>query len=468
MPRLDVATAQAQWQALVDRDPDYLSRMVELVPQSKPLTSEDLALIVAAAGDNDAKVAEYTALLAKGEMPDYRPVSIPANFGMPLSAVYGKFGARVRETQLDFGLSYITALCMCAPLVTVKTPARSFRWLQRSNLYGCGLIHSGGGKGASINRVTELFFDEDLFDHIQEMTLASEVGIMDEFPYDTENGDPNQKPFKVCVLNDEMETLLEKCRIKNSALMSSLQTLYDKNRIKNRKGGKSGSSKSNVELSLFGCLPVSTREQYEEFFDVRVNRGLRRRLLLAFCPDRIDVDITYESEVVPLNPPLNTEVFFSRENIHLIQHWWKWHYLKTDPLEMEGAPEIITRVACVSAAMSGEKAVSLECLKAAMALMDWQIALRRYLTPDQSNTMESKNTVKLMQILEEAQIGKGLGEPMNWRALYRKYHLERCGGATTVLNILRSLDSHGQLEMHQEDGKWNRTITYHVYTRKVK
>ena len=397
-------------------DPDYMERL-HLKPMPIEITPDLAKLIHDAAGGDPEKIAQYTK--AQAILAPYKPAVVGSDLQMPLAATYGKFAERVFASGQHLGIAYLAALAMCAPLVRIKEESGLRDWLEYCNFYACGMLRSGGGKGATWSRVKCLFFDKYNQDHFSIDTFGSELGIMTSYPAKSMVPDPDHtgkgpapkierinETAYVCVYMDEMKAFLNKCQIQGSSLMLGINELHRSHNIANSKDGCR--RESNVSLSFFGCIPLDSIEDYGKYFTEPIREGLQRRMPIAWCPDRIDTDITWTPSLSPLNPPRINNVFFSNENLDLIQNWWKPYYIQGDPDGMDGAPEIISRVACISAAMSGETEVSFDCLKAAMAFMDWQIVMKRTLVPSRDASPEAQVQDKIIKDLEEAQVEAGI------------------------------------------------------------
>lgn len=435
-------------------------------PQIVPATAEELEALTALPEEISAPILER---FSRPRFPTkYTPQQMREDMSIPRTGMHGKLRDAVKHCNTDLSTTYLFALAALAPVVRVKGEAgfNLRQELSQTNLNVAACMPSGRGKAAALTQICELLWGKRP-PHLIETTLASEIGIMSRFPAEAKVDDPNHKgagPVRkikvpvptayVCVTNDELSSMFLKMNIENSALQAGVNSLYAMHEIGNSIGGRE-TSRSNVELSLLGALPVENEEEFAKYFTDRFAEGFGRRVLISYTPDAQRPRSDWECPIEPLNLPPIMQVTVTREIIRLIEDVWFAYYDRPEHKHLSrlasAANLPILRIAAITSAVNGDKEITLEALHAAFALLDWQIQLKHKLRPGSSDK-DAQFSERLLTTLKKWQDKKGYqenGEPkmMNYSALYRHANLSRLGSAQKIYNGLKALHQNGQIEL---------------------
>jgi hypothetical protein len=445
-----------RWQALHDIDKDT--------------SFADTAEFAADPAHQAAAREEWLALRVRRRK--YVPAKVDRDtWQVPRMALYGRAAEYTEAIQTNLSLALVTILTLFSPLLKISEESEVEDIFQRTNLFGVVMAKSGGGKGATFARAVRLMFGsyDSCASFVQNGSIASDVGLMKAFPHRLRpaKGESigelanNGQPWKVMVNCDEFLTTLRKGCIQNSGLFPLLNTLFARNREQNQ--SKEGAA-CNVTLSILGGLPVTHLDEFEDFFTGEVSLGLMRRMLFAWAP-AFEIDESWRAITSGSPGTINLSnikpVFISRNNMYLYQDWWKEYWKTQTNVNIEGAGELIFRIAACLAAINGEDTISDDCMLAAFTIMDWQLELKMRLKPSAGSTPEGVHTNKILAYLRKAirkQIAKNGDKWIEWTRAYCNGRFSNMG-ASVVNRIKFSLVKDGVLieEKIQEGERWNPT-----------
>ncbi len=230
---------------------------------------------------------------------------------------------------------------------------------------------------------------------------------------------------------DELRTFVDKAKIEGSILLSIVNTLYEETRAENHTKGHD-IELNDVHLSL---LSACTLDTFSNLFDANfVAIGFPNRLLLVLGESK-------EQIPVPRDVPESVEKALAQELgsiIYQLRHYnpknplimrltdealgiWADFY-KTIPRTVTGTriDTIGLRLAMLLALNAGKHEIDAETVRAAIAIAQWQLAVREELMPIDALNVIAAMEQKIVKVL------KARG-PQKARELKRLCNAHRAG-----------------------------------------
>lgn len=204
------------------------------------------------------------------------------------------------------------------------------------------------------------------------------------------------EPKQLLLCYDEFYQFVSKCKIEGSVLLPCVNSLFDNDFYENQTK-KNEYKNSNIQLSL---LAASTTETYNQIWDSRFTRiGFNNRLflvpaqstkLIAFpdrIPDEDKKEIKYKTgEILSFINKQDTLII----DLDAKQAFEQWYINRKKSIHSKRVDEYMRRLMVVFAANESKEKINLEIVKKAIALGEWQIAVRQIHDPiDADNKMAS-------------------------------------------------------------------------------
>lgn len=384
------------------------------------------------------------------------------SLAFPPEAMYGRLGELARQTEMPLGLAY-PALLGCFSYIPMPDELSG----TRINLY-IGLIAPvGGGKNTAITRACTLLNLKKKLDW-RVTTASSDRGLMGIIGDRTEGKGANKRtvpgPTKMLLRTNEMRGTLKKAAIEGSVLADMLCEVWDSGQWEC--SDKTGSQACDCRLSWVGGIPVKddSPEEFADAFGRETSHGLMSRMLLGYAAgEKFDGSKPWEYEIPAavrkavydpglwddaLNSMIATSTY---ETVGSIAPEAESLYISwVNPMDVDGRLKYnLMKVALLTASANLESEVSIECMQAAIAFIEWQCRLRGIFKPS-----EAKDTPEA--VLGEVMMDKfhklaALGqEPIKWRRVahdmkWRKH------GPNLVKRTVEGLVAMGELEYGRTD-----------------
>ncbi|MBI5603124.1 MAG: hypothetical protein HY879_07195 [Deltaproteobacteria bacterium] len=238
-------------------------------------------------------------------------------------------------------------------------------------------------------------------------------------------GDNPSGAKKLLLCFDEFKSFVSKCKIESSVLLPCINTLFESNRYESQTK-KTDIRLENAHLSI---LAASTIQTYEQTWDSSfTDIGFNNRLFLVpgsgqkkfSIPERIP-----EGEKSRMKNGLNDvlrqvedgpELCLTQEAKALYHTW----YMDLDrSIHSKRLDTYAVRFMSIFAVNEGKKAIDEGVIQNVIALMDWQLKVRRLYDPIDADNVMAKLEEKIRRTLSTG--------PRNDRKLKQAVHAHRAG-----------------------------------------
>lgn len=411
--------------------------------------------------------------------------SRPPDLEFPEEALYGRLGELARGMRMPLGLAY-PALLTCYSVV----PNTDEMCGVRINLYTALIARKGGGKNTAIKRAKEsLGIGPDICSKFAAGGDTQLCVALGDRPRrrkgkgsdDGENRAPG--PGKMLLLNNEISEMLKKSGIDASTLADRLCDFYDDNEFQKMVRGEM--VKVNCRISWLGGVPATVEEpdRFRELFGASTNDGLYERFIFGYEGRR---RFKYRRWEPPCPPPdrwdLEPEEELSMENfgctlvrsIHPDAEALKDEWVSPRE-EREGSTRLeflLLKVAVLTASANDEKEVSVPCMRAAIAFLEWQDRLKEVFQVGMAKNLEAEFDAMAVDAIQR--LNEKNGGYAKWRRLSHDRKWNDRYGASNVGRWMEALMESGSLVFHMyrdEQGKVQkdkRKVMTFEYARKLR
>ncbi len=331
-------------------------------------------------------------------------------------------------------LGYLTYLgALVGPSVTLETELRP-----SPRLYTVLVGDSAIGRKSSAMGHADRFFEPFLLQGVAVLYgLGSAEGIARVV---------KEKGLPVLLYFDELKIFVDKAKQEGSVALPMVNTLFEFTKYQNHTRDRSIELES-VHLSL---LAASTKETYErmwtsQFMDIgflnRLFIVLARRTTKRPFPDAIpaahieglraktreQLDGIWRAAPQPLVLRLTPDAF---------EHWRVWYEALEDSVYANRLDTIGLRLMMLLAITSGRVTVDETTVQAVVALLDYELAVRKLLDPIDADNAVARMEERIRRALQRGRLKK--------RDLARQVHAHRSG--TWVFNsAIKNLIAEGEV-----------------------
>jgi hypothetical protein len=337
----------------------------------------------------------------------------------------------------------------------------------RVNLYAALIARKGGGKNTAIKRAREsLGIGSDVCSKFAaggDTQLCLALGDRPKF---NERGrrqgkDREPGPGKMLLLNNEISEMLKKSGIDASTLADRLCDFFDDNEF--QKMVKAEVVTVNCRISWLGGVPATAEEpdRFRELFGAATNDGLYQRFIFGYGGDKKFNYRKWEPPPPTSRRNLDLEEGLARDyhgctlvrSIHRDAEALKQKWI-TPLEENEGNARLdflLLKVAVLTASANGEEEVSLECMRSAIAFMEWQLRLKEVFQIGMAKNLEAEFSTMATDAIH--QINEKTGTYVKWRRLRHDRKWDNKYGASNVTRWMKALIESGGLVCPIETGE---------------
>lgn len=403
----------------------------------------------------------------------------------PEAALYGRLGELARGMRMPLGLAY-PALLACYSVV----PDVDEMCGVRINLYTALIARPGGGKNSAIRRAkASLWIGPEScpkFAAGGDTQLC--VGLGDK-PKVKEKGNRDGKkrepgPKKILLLNNEISEMLKKSGIDASTLADRLCDFYDDNEFQKMVRGEM--VRVNCRISWLGGVPATVEEpdRFRELFGAATNDGLYERFIFGYEGSR---RFKYRAWKPPLPPCENREL---EDDIATGVHGCtlvhsihpdaealkdKWISPREEAAGNTRLEFHLLKVAVLTASANNEGEVSVPCMRAAIAFLEWQGKLKEVFQVGMAKNLEAEFDAMATDAIQR--LNEKTGTYVKWKRLRHDRKWDGKYGASNVTRWMEAMIDSGSLIcriFRNEEGKGERdkgmvmTLQYALKTGRVK
>jgi hypothetical protein len=387
----------------------------------------------------------------------------------PESAYKGSLAKLARllgeKSEVPFEFIYLAAITTFGLIASDKLRLTGDGLDTRSNLYTVLLGPTGCKKSTALDQATKFFSEMNyLTSHLKEQGGTALV-----YPI-AGSGEGLIKLFqagrkRVLLSVDELQSMLQKCRVDNSTLGPILASMFD--------GGLVGmatkdhqESLNNVHLGLQGAI---TTQSWYAIWTKGTERelGLLNRLFLVsgvprpkvFMPGMVDakklakIQIEIMAQITKVGP-----MQLGADGLKVFEQF----YMQLD-LTQEEATRLDTlakKLALILAATSDKTEIDKEVATAAVEMCEYQLKVRKLLAPSRAQTMAAATENKIRKFLEGVFL-KGKKEFVYESVIADKTCLKETVGMEVVNRGLKSLVESGEVLKEQtKQGKAKYRLNY--------
>jgi hypothetical protein len=372
----------------------------------------------------------------------------------PEAALYGRLGELARGMRMPLGLAY-PALLACYSVV----PNADEMCGVRINLYTALVARKGGGKNTAIRRARESLWiapescskfaaggDTQLCVALGDRPKVNEKGTRDG-----RRREPG--PRKMLLLNNEISEMLKKSGIDASTLADRLCDFYDDNEFQKMVRGEM--VRVDCRISWLGGIPATVEEpdRFRELFGAATNDGLYERFVFGYEGGR---RFKYGRWEPPPPPPhenrdLDEDIATGVHGCTLVQSVRPGALALKDewvsPREGgEGNTRLeflLLKVAILTASANDEEEVSVPCMRAAIAFLEWQGRLKEVFQVGMAKNLEAEFDAMAIDAIQR--LNEKTGTYVNWRRLRHDRKWDDRYGASNVSRWMEALLGSGGL-----------------------
>jgi hypothetical protein len=338
-----------------------------------------------------------------------------------------------------FYFSFLT--CLGSILANRVTLASEIR--PQPRLYTLILGHSADGrKSTAISKTVEFFKGVPGTFHVC-YGVGSAEGLQEKIKECGNNG--------LLLVYDELKALVSKCKIEGSVLLPCVNTLFESNRYESRTK-HTDIFLENAHLSLLGASTIQTYENMwtTQFTDIGFNNrilivpafGTRKNPIPKLIPqqdkEKIINDLNSVVQLVETFPQLQTTP--GADDLYR-----DWYLRQEGSIHTKRLDAYALRLMPLLTVNERKKMVDEEIVLKVIALMHWQLAMRKLYDP-----IDADNEVAKM----EERIRRNLRtKAMSIRDLKRNCHTER-HGIWLFQTALNNLTSASEVIQDVKDQTW--------------
>jgi hypothetical protein len=372
----------------------------------------------------------------------------------PEVALYGRLGELAKRMRMPLGLAY-PALLGCYSVV----PDVDEMCGVRINLYTALIARKGGGKNTAIRRAKESIRIPQ--ESCSKFAAGGDTQLcvaLGDKPKVNEKGNRDGKkrepgPQKMLLLNNEISEMLKKSGIDASTLADRLCDFYDDNEFQKMVRGEM--VKVNCRISWLGGVPATVEEpdRFRELFGAATNDGLYERFIFGYEGSR---RFKYGGWEPPPPPPqeyreLEDDIATGVHGCTLV------HSIHPDavalkdewisPREEEAGNTrlefLMLKVAILAASANNEVEVSLPCMRAAIAFLEWQGRLKEVFQVGMAKNLEAEFDAMVIDAIQR--LNEKTGTYVKWRRLRHDRKWNDKYGASNVTRWMEAMIDSGSL-----------------------
>ena len=318
----------------------------------------------------------------------------------PEAALYGRLGELAKGMKMPLGLAY-PALLACYSVV----PNVDEMCGVRINLYTALIARKGGGKNTAIRRAKESLWIPP--EGCSKFAAGGDTQLcvaLGDKPKMNEKGNRDGKkrepgPRKMLLLNNELSEMLKKSGIDASTLADRLCDFYDDNEF--QKMVRGDMVKVNCRISWLGGVPATVEEpdRFRELFGTSTNDGLYERFIFGYEGTRRFKHRKWERPMPPLqNGDLEDDIVMGVHGCTLVQSIHpdaealkdEWISPREDEEGNTRLEFLLLKVAILAASANDEEEVSVPCMRAAIAFLEWQGKLKEVFQVGMAKNLEAE------------------------------------------------------------------------------
>ena len=444
---------------MVYGDPDPQKAEAAASPGNDPTTAILRGVVVGEApGEEEPEPVPQPAPAPAPPQPEPAPPvpveSQTPDLGFPEAALYGRLGELARGMMMPLGLAY-PALLACYSVV----PDVDEMCGVRVNLYTALIARKGGGKNTAIRRAKESLWippescskfaaggDTQLCVALGDKPKVNEKGIRDG-----KKREPG--PKKMLLLNNEISEMLKKSGIDASTLADRLCDFYDDNEFQKMVRGKM--VKVNCRISWLGGVPATAEEpdRFRELFGTSTNDGLYERFIFGYEGGR---RFKYGRWEPPSPPPqesreLEDDIATGVHGCVLVRSIHpdavalkdEWVSPREDREGNTRLEFVLLKVAILAASANDEGEVSVPCMRAAIAFLEWQGKLKEVFQVGMAKNLEAEFDAMVTDAIQR--LNEKNGTYVRWKRLRHDRKWNGKYGASNVSRWMGALLSSGSL-----------------------
>lgn len=487
-----------------ESDEDFSKAMgIEMVyndpePQVKPAASLSTEQIIAMFGAEVVTAVVTEAKPKPASPPASAPVPPPQpepappvpvesqtpDLEFPEAAQYGRLGELATAMRMPLGLAY-PALLACYSVV----PNVDEMCGVRINLFTALIARKGGGKNTAIKRAKESLCLGP--ESCKKFAAGGDTQLcvaLGDSPKKHEKGMHGSKervsgPRKMLLLNNELSEMLKKSGIDASTLADRLCDFYDDNEF--QKMVRGDMVNVNCRISWLGGVPATAEEpdRFRELFGTSTNDGLYERFIFGYSPKRFK-HRKWARPISPLqNCDLADDIAMGVHGCTLVQSIHpdaealkdEWICPREDEEGNTRLEFLLLKVAILTASANNEVEVSVPCMRAAIAFLEWQCSLKEVFHVGMAKNLEAEFDAMAIDAIQR--LNEKTGTYVKWRRLRHDRKWNDKYGASNVTRWMEAMIDSGSLIcpiFKNEEGKREKdkgkvlTLQYALKTGRVR
>ena len=342
--------------------------------------------------------------LKEAAVEDSTPATIDP-LEMTESAMYGYAALLAKSLNAPLNHAYCTLLTMfCGVGVKVKT--EGYEPIV-PRLYTALLGPPSEGKSHTIERAKRAILHNKSYLHeywLKKKNLNSDRALDVAFPGYSLREDAKSRKEKnamvkheapsCCVYQEEMSILMTKAQYQGTCLAPMFCDLYYNDEAENTTA--KGEFSCAVKLNYLGNLATDDADHFREYFTDTTKSGFYDRFIFAPPPQKWEWDYIWSPTKIECktgnevddaylrrfdaDEPMNSEniVTVQPPDFEPIDAWAKEYY---HDHKKNRIPEIMKRVAIITASINNDDHLTPECVAAALEFGKWQARVREVYNP---------------------------------------------------------------------------------------
>jgi hypothetical protein len=308
------------------------------------------------------------------------------------------------DSEVPYEFIYLAALSTFGLIASNKLALSGDGLDTRPNLYVVLLGPTGCKKTTALNMATKFFGPylnadpkQSLAKPLHYPIAGSGEGLLKLFT--------SSSTKQVLLSVDELQSMLQKCRVEGSTLGPMLASLFEGDPV----GMATKDNQQSITNGLLGLQGAITTESWEGIWTKGTERelGLLNRLFLVsgtprgkvFSPKPVD-PVKYAGLQTEVNHQLNNAgpIGFSADGRAVLE---KFYYdLDLQEEESTRLDTLSKKLSLILAASSDKKEIDADVATAAVAMCEYQLKVRRLLAPSQAATLMAATETKIRKFLE--------------------------------------------------------------------
>jgi hypothetical protein len=258
-------------------------------------------------------------------------------------------------------------------------------------------------------------------------------------------------PHSLLLVFDELKAFVSKCKIEASVLLPCVNTLFESNRYESR------TKKTDIFLedAFLSILSASTIQTYENMWSTQfTDIGFNNRIFIVPASGE-------RKHSIPQKIPQKEKDFLKKqmsERLQLVEKFTelditsearnlfdKWYLDLEGSIHSKRLDTYALRLMPLLAINEGKSEVDEEMVNKVIALMDWQLTVRKLYDPIDADNEVAKMENRIRRCLKS--------QPMGNRDLKKKCHVER-HGIWLFDMAFRNLQKAGEICLHKRTQTW--------------